>query len=267
MTTRAKSRNAAALALMVPLMLAVGGGCNGRTPAEVEVRVRQVSFDPTTGSPVVLLEDVENSVALPIWIGPAEAQAIALEMEHVRPPRPLTHDLMKEVLQRAGVEMQRVVIHDLREGTYYAQARFRTRRGTIVVDSRPSDAIALALRFDSPIFVAKALLQEENVIAVAAGLPPGTGRIGGVLFQEITEDLAEHFGVAAGSGLLVADAPAGAEGVQRGDVVVEVEGHRVSDLGELRRELGRRSGPVHLTVVRGGRTIQVRFRGFRRAGP
>src|SRR5882672_3422789 len=123
----------------------------------VEVKVDGVVLDPDSGSPVVrLVEKAKAHRELPIWIGPFEAQAIALEMQGVPPPRPLTHDLMKQLVERLGGKLVRVEITDLRENTYFATVHLEGPGGKgFAVDSRPSDAIALALRLHGPILVAE----------------------------------------------------------------------------------------------------------------
>ena len=120
--------------------------------------------DPASRSPVVLLEDKAHNVALPIWIGPAEAHAIASQLEGVESPRPLTHDLMKAVIERVGVGLQRVVIRELRDNTYYASIVLLWDGEEVEIDSRPSDAIALAVRFGQPIFVNRALLEGQTAL-------------------------------------------------------------------------------------------------------
>ena len=179
-------------------------GCSDSGATDVEVTVRRVTIDPSSHAPVVLLEDRAHTVALPIWIGPAEAQAIAMRLEGVAAPRPMTHDLMKDVLEQLGVDLQKVVISELREDTYRARLFLRSKSREIEVDSRPSDAIALALRFGRPIFVAPALLQRDRVIALR-GADVQSLTIGGVTVQILSPDLAEHFHLPPGGGVLVSD--------------------------------------------------------------
>src|SRR5436309_6914428 len=121
----------------------------------VEVKVGGVVLDPDSGSPVVrLVEKGKAGRELPIWIGPFEAQAIALELHGVAAPRPLTHDLMKSLVERLGAKLDRVVIEDLRDGTFFATLHLAgPGGGDIVLDARPSDAIALALRLHGPLLV------------------------------------------------------------------------------------------------------------------
>ena len=138
--------------------------CRTQEKSEVEVEVRSVGFDNASNAPVVVLQDHDRKVALPIWIGPAEAQAIVMQMQGINPPRPMTHDLIKEMLDGAGVEFRKVLIQDLKDSTYYAQIFLHAGRQDLQVDSRPSDAIALAVRFHRPIFVARALLKGDSAI-------------------------------------------------------------------------------------------------------
>ena len=125
---------------------------------ELEVKIRGLMMDPVTNMPVVVLKETQGSGVLPIWVGVYEANAIALEIEKVQTPRPMTHDLLKNVLTGLNVHVQKVVVCDLKDDTFYALI-WMERDGEIMsIDSRPSDALALALRLDCPIFV------EENVL-------------------------------------------------------------------------------------------------------
>lgn len=133
----------------------------------LEMKVKGLALDPSTNTPIVILEDLEEERALPIWVGIFEANAIALEMESVPTPRPMTHDLIKNILEGTQAEVSRIVINDLQDNTFYA-AIFLSLNGTeVTIDSRPSDAIALALRVDAPIYVAKKVLDEARSIDLA----------------------------------------------------------------------------------------------------
>ena len=128
----------------------------------IAVRVDRVTFDTTTNRFVVILKDDIHSRWLPIVVGSTEAQAIALQLEKISPPRPLTHDLMRNLLESIDVNVARIVVNDLRENTYYASINIKTNGTDQEIDARPSDAIALALRMQAPIFV------EETVMKRAA---------------------------------------------------------------------------------------------------
>ena len=128
----------------------------------IAVRVAQVGLDPATNAPVVLLREVDGERLLPIIIGPAEASAIAMELQGVRPPRPMTHDLIKRLIVGLGGELRRVIIADLRGDTYFAELEIRRGDEVVRVDARPSDSIAVALRLQAPIFLAEALFDREG---------------------------------------------------------------------------------------------------------
>ncbi|MCS6817213.1 MAG: bifunctional nuclease family protein [Blastocatellia bacterium] len=131
---------------------------------EREVKVRGLILDPANNSPVVILKDVASEAMLPIWIGVFEANAIAMEIEKAVPQRPMTHDLLKNVIAQLGASVERVVITDLIDSTFYAIIVLDVSGEKIIVDSRPSDAIALALRTDSPIFVAEHVLRSSRSV-------------------------------------------------------------------------------------------------------
>lgn len=122
------------------------------------MRVASVGIVQGTDGTVVILREADGSRVLIIGIGPLEASAIAMELEGIKPPRPVTHDLMRTLIERFGAQVRRVVINDLREETFYATIDLETDNGVIEVDSRPSDAMALALRAKAPIFCSEAVL-------------------------------------------------------------------------------------------------------------
>jgi hypothetical protein len=130
---------------------------------EVEMKIRGLMMDPTTNMPIVVLKDVGRDMVLPIWVGVYEANAIALEIEKVSTPRPMTHDLLKNVLMGLGAHLRKVVVTDLRDDTFYAVIWAERNGDLISIDSRPSDALALALRMDCPIFVDEVVLRNSKV--------------------------------------------------------------------------------------------------------
>jgi len=133
------------------------------------MRISGLMLDPTTNMPIIVLKEVENDSVLPIWVGVFEANAIALEIEKVSPPRPMTHDLLKNAIVGLGATVERVVVTELRNDTFFA-AIWATRNGEpLVIDSRPSDAIALAMRTDCPIFVNEEVLKSSRIATGAAG--------------------------------------------------------------------------------------------------
>jgi len=135
---------------------------------EVEMRIRGLMMDPVSNMPIVVLKDVDSDTVLPIWVGVFEANAIALEIEKVVTPRPMTHDLLKNVMVGLGAMVQKVVVTELKDDTFYAVI-WAERDGKIVsIDSRPSDALALALRMDCPIFVDEEVLKNSKVASASS---------------------------------------------------------------------------------------------------
>jgi hypothetical protein len=129
---------------------------------EVEMKIRGLLMDPVTNTPIVILRDSGSETVLPIWVGVYEANAIALEIEKVSPPRPMTHDLIKNVLAGLDARVHKVVVTELKEDTFYAVIWMERDGKIISVDSRPSDALALALRVDCPIFVEDEVLKTSK---------------------------------------------------------------------------------------------------------
>jgi len=136
---------------------------------DIEVRIRGLMMDPATNMPIVVLKDPASDSVMPIWVGIFEANAIAIELEKLSAPRPMTHDLTRNLIQHLNGRLERVVITEIREDTFFAVLWLRQGEEPVMVDARPSDAIALALRFDCPIFVAEQVLQSAKLnIANAA---------------------------------------------------------------------------------------------------
>ncbi len=130
---------------------------------EVEMKIRGLTMDPVTQMPIVVLKDVNGNTVLPIWVGIFEANAIALEIEKVSTPRPMTHDLLKTVLLGLEAAVKKVVVSDLRDDTFYALIWLERGGEMISIDSRPSDALALALRLDCPIYVDDTVLKTSKL--------------------------------------------------------------------------------------------------------
>ncbi len=130
---------------------------------EVEMKIRHLMMDPVTNLPIVILKDISGNSVLPIWVGIYEANAIALEIEKVPTQRPMTHDLIKSLLLGLGTGIKKVVVNELKEDTFYALIWLERDGEMISVDSRPSDALALALRLDCPIFVEDTVLKSSKV--------------------------------------------------------------------------------------------------------
>jgi hypothetical protein len=150
---------------------------------QVEMTIKGLMVDPVTHMPIIILRDSEGQRVLPIWVGIFEANAIALQMENISTPRPMTHDLLRHVIEDLGGTVTKIVIADLRDNTFYALIHVDTPTGPVAIDARPSDAIALALRAQAAIFV------EESVIDSAKGIDFGTDRTDSERLQKWLESL------------------------------------------------------------------------------
>lgn len=148
----------------------------------MEMRVAVVTHDPNTNRPVLILKNEEAGKILPIWIGPYEAYAIMMAIEGVEPTRPQTHDLIKGLLDELEASVVRVVVNDLADNTFYARIYVEAPGGAVEVDSRPSDAIAVALRTEAPIFVAREIIENNGADAEAHSA-------GGDELEELLENL------------------------------------------------------------------------------
>ena len=135
---------------------------------EVEMKIRGLMMDPVTNMPIVVLKDIGGDTVLPIWVGVYEANAIALEIEKVTTPRPMTHDLIKNLLIGFDAHVHKVVVSELREDTFFAVIWMEREGKVMSMDSRPSDALALALRLDCPIFVDEEVLKSSKSASTSA---------------------------------------------------------------------------------------------------
>jgi uncharacterized protein len=139
-----------------------------RVTDEVEMVIRGLMMDPVTNMPIVVLKDVSSDMVLPIWVGIFEANAIALELEKTATPRPMTHDLLQNMARGLNAQVQKVVVSELRDDTFYAVIWMDHAGETVAMDARPSDAIALALRWDCPIYVNREVLEQSKRTATGA---------------------------------------------------------------------------------------------------
>ena len=120
-------------------------------------------MDPSSGTPIIILKDINSETMLPIWVGAYEANAIALEIEKIAPQRPMTHDLLRNIILEMGASVERIVVTELRDNTFFAMIIMKDRAGeSVLIDARPSDAIALALRVDCPIFVNEEVIRASR---------------------------------------------------------------------------------------------------------
>lgn len=239
-----------------------------KEPESFEMKVKGVGTDPYTNSQVVILERLDGKLALPIWIGPSEAQSILIEIEHITMPRPMTHDLLKNILKEMKADVTKVTISDLRDNTFYATISLNSKDSGIAIDSRPSDAIALALRFKAPIYVAKAVLDKAKVFNIEKPVPGEAIKAAlGVDLQDVTPDLAEHFALSkADSGVLVANVGSGSKaelsGLKRGDIIISLDGDKVENLakmGEILAKAPKEKGHK-LVVLREKKSLNIELK-------
>jgi uncharacterized protein len=235
------------------------------TGSLVEVRVRGVTVDPQAGSPIVLLEELRGERVMPIWVSLFEARAIAMEMEKVVPPRPMTHDLIKNIIEGLKAQVTNIVITDLKDNTFYARIALSTGGTSLQIDARPSDAIALALRVKAPIYVAKAVFDSSPAVELRGDEPTPVTVLKqyGLTVQNLTAPLAAHFHLPTPEGVLVSDVEAGSsaerDGVRRGDVIVAANQGKVANLQALESTLSQ-GGDVALQIVREARRVTVVLR-------
>jgi bifunctional DNase/RNase len=252
------------LVMAVALLL---GGCGAPDSGLLAVEVRGVVVDPETQSPVLFLVDPASEKGLPVWIGLGEAQAISLGLRNITPPRPLTHDLMKSMLDLLHARVERVVISDLKENTYYATVKLRAGRKTWEVDSRPSDAVAIALKFGAPLFLSRALVQKGVLVDLGSSsvkLP--TERIYGFVTRELSPEVARYFGFGKETGVIVTeitrDGPAERAGLRKGDILVRLDQESVEGLGDVQSALGKKdpSDAMCVDVYRKGKVLSLKIR-------
>ncbi len=206
----------------------------------VQTELASVGFDSFTRSPIVLLREQESGKIVPIWIGPAEAQAIYLALQGIEPPRPMTHDLLKSMIEASGATIDHVAVLEIRDSTYYGQVVGRRSSGRrFEVDSRPSDAMALALRVKVPIYVAESLLIEIPDFEFTPGGPEQEVVIfSGMTLVAASPEALQAAGLPAdGAGLRVRSVGEGApDEVRPDDILVEADGNsmgRPADLLEV----------------------------------
>jgi bifunctional DNase/RNase len=159
---------------------------------EIEVKIRALMMDPNSGTPIIILKDINSETMLPIWVGAYEANAIALEIEKIAPPRPMTHDLLRNLIVELGLKVDRVVVTSLRDNTFYAVIEMTGDDGEPMrLDSRPSDAIALALRADCPIYVDLEVIQASRTTIATEEDSESEGEVGEEDWPDVIGDASD----------------------------------------------------------------------------
>jgi bifunctional DNase/RNase len=159
---------------------------------DIEVRIRGLMMDPATNMPIVVLKDVASDTVMPIWVGIFEANAIAIEIEKVAAPRPMTHDLTRNLIRHLNAQLERIVITELKEDTFLAVLFLRQGDEPLAIDARPSDAIALALRADCPIYVSEQVMQTAKLNTSGPPEGPTSEQLRGWLEGLNDEDLGRY---------------------------------------------------------------------------
>jgi bifunctional DNase/RNase len=253
------------LCLVVWIAL-LAGGCGSSDRELLAVDVKGVVIDPESQSPILLLVDPDSEKGLPVWIGLSEARAITLGLEDITPPRPLTHDLTKRMLDLLNASVERVVISDLKDNTYYAILNLRAGRKTWEVDSRPSDAVALALKFGAPLYLSRGLVRKGVLIDLGsseAGMY--VERLFGFVLQELSPEVARYFGFGEEKGVIITEvAPrsrAEEAGLKKGDILVRLDRKAVAGREDVESVLGEqgRSSPIRVDVYRKGKVLSLKM--------
>ncbi len=224
----------------------------------LEVKVYRLIVDPGSMQPVVLIVDQSGERVMPIWIGANEAVAIQMELEGTKAPRPMTHDLLGRVIQQLKATVRRVIITQEKEGIYHAVLVLEKDRTLIEIDARPSDSLAMALKFNVPILIPRSLFQAKAVLLLDQKNVEATY---GLSIQEVTPELAESFSFKEARGVLIADVREGSraekDGIQRGDILVEIGGEKVKDVPTLRSALAGVKGSAKVKIFRKGSFVTV----------
>ncbi len=224
---------------------------------ELSAKVRGMVMDRISGTPVVVLETDEHKRFVPIWIGFAEAVAIDIVLRGINPPRPMTHDLIRSIIDSIGGKVKKVTITDIKSNTYYAEIWIELNGRVFRIDSRPSDALALALRTKSPIFIT------NKILSASIKIPDEEEDIWskfGISVQQITSELEEFFG---SKGLVVSDVKEGSIAygkIRRGDIIIEVNSKSTKEQGinVLKEEMkGKRE--VELTIIRDKKKLKTKI--------
>jgi bifunctional DNase/RNase len=222
------------LAGLFLISFALVSGGKETAPVFVEMEVKGVSIDSMGQNPVVILADKESKKAIPIWIGLLEANAIDKELKNITSPRPMTHDLLHSILTQAYVKVKEVRIVDLKENTYYATLFLKVNKEVVEVDARPSDAIIIALKSKTPIFISTKILNEQGISLTKK---EAFVERYGIRIQQITSSLASHFNFKGQKGVLVSEVVSGsraeASEIKPGDIITKVNLKEVGSIQEF----------------------------------
>jgi len=224
----------------------------------LQVKVYQLGVDPVSLQPIVFLADALEERALPIWIGPFEANAIEAARQGTKPPRPQTHDLLENVIRKTKGKIQGVIITHSKDGIYYATMVMEKEGRMVEIDARPSDSIVMALKFKAPIFVSRNLFAAG---AIPLGKEKEIEERYGLTIQELTPMLAESFSFGSTRGVLVSDVRQGSsaekDGLQRGDIFTKMGEEAILDIISFKAALAKSKETVPARVFRKGKFLSL----------
>ena len=224
----------------------------------MKVKFHNLTEDPQSNQPVVLLADPDEERALVIWIGFFEARAMHSEMKGEAPFRPLTHDLLKQIIQKSDGTIHHIVITQLKENIFYANIVIKRGNDFVEIDARPSDSIVMALKFEAPIYVAKDLF---NKMAVPIKEQTEIEDVYGLTLQDITPALAKYLSYESERGVLVSNVQKGSraekDGFEVGDILVEIDGHPIIDALSFKNTLAKIKSSVKAKIFRKSQYILI----------
>jgi hypothetical protein len=224
----------------------------------VRVNVRQLVVDPSSRQPVVTLSDPDEKRALFIWIGLPEARAIYSELHGIEHPRPLTHDLLENIILKSKGQVERIVITHTRENTYYATIVLQRPDNLIDIDARPSDALVMALKFNAPVYVERDLFEKMSLPLESR---TDTEESYGLSLQALTPDLAKYLSYESDRGIMVSGVRKGSraeiDGLMTGDIIAEIDGRIVADLASFLQTLEDIQRPLEAKIYRKGRFLSI----------
>jgi hypothetical protein len=251
------------LIILAMTALMTGNAYAAQQDNAVETKIKTMILDPRTDTPVLVLETVADKQLVPIWIDIPEAKAIALELKHVAVPRPLTHDLIRNILDGVGATLQRVTITDIRDNTYFAVLTIRLHGQEFRIDSRPSDAIAVALRMKAPTYVSAKVLKQSKEVPAAGDPNRRLRKKLGIQAQDLTLELAALLDIQFQPGVLVAEVAAGSRaetlGIRPGDVITKINEKPIQTVSQLEAFLEALDlpGQIKLEIIKKGKPTTV----------
>jgi bifunctional DNase/RNase len=252
--------------LLISIALVIVSISKETPPVFIEMEVKGVGLDPIAKTPVVILADKEGKKALPILIGILEADAIDKELKNILSPRPMTHDLLYSILGQTQVMVKEIKIVDLKNHTYYAKLFLTSNKKLIEIDARPSDAIIIALKSKTPIFLLATILDAQGITLAKSKRPDHGKNIGeryGIRIQELTPSLASHFNFKSQKGVLVSEVISGSasevSGIKTGDIITKVDLKEVGSVQEFEEALDAVEGgsSVRMTLFRDDKFQEV----------